>query len=85
MCCTGEARIICPERHLNHIDNTIIKTFDYQPYAWQKSSFLLDGCRDVVIRGNNFSDQYKTRSVDIEHMQKRDLKIEKKQKILIVY
>jgi len=71
-------------RGLQFNNNTIIRTYDYKPYAWQKSSFLLDGCRDVVISGNSFSDDYITRSVKIEHMQKSDLKIEKKQKIEFV-
>ncbi|MCP4310125.1 MAG: right-handed parallel beta-helix repeat-containing protein, partial [Bacteroidetes bacterium] len=60
-------------RNLQFINNTIIRTFDYKPYAWQKSSFLLDGCRDVEISGNSFSDQYKTRTIDMEHMKKSDL------------
>jgi hypothetical protein len=33
-------------------NNEIIRTYTFQPYAWQKSSFLLDGCRDVQISGN---------------------------------
>ncbi|GAA4806901.1 right-handed parallel beta-helix repeat-containing protein [Olivibacter ginsenosidimutans] len=60
-------------------DNTIIKTFTYQPYTWQKSACLLDGCRKVIIKNNLIDDQYQTRDVLIEHMQKSDVNIDQKQ------
>lgn len=39
-------------RNLTFTNNQIIKTSTYNPFSSQKSSFLLDGCRDVVISGN---------------------------------
>ena len=67
-------------RSLHFTGNEIIKTDTYRPYTWQKSAFLLDGCRDVLIRGNRIDEQYTTRSIMIEHMKKSDVKHDKEQK-----
>ena len=54
--------------------NEIIRTYDFEPYLWQKSSFLFDGCRDVVISGNKVDANYQTRTIVMEHMTKRDVR-----------
>ncbi len=71
-------------RGLTFSNNEIIKTNTYKPYAWQKSSFLLDGCREVVISGNKLSDDYISRNVVVEHMKKSDVKADKDQKFSLV-
>lgn len=63
---------------LSFINNEIIKTYTYKPYTWQKSSFLLDGCRNVIIMDNLIDQNYKTRNIQIEHMRKNDIKVSKK-------
>jgi hypothetical protein len=63
-------------RGLSFMNNEIIRTYTYNPYAWQKSSFLLDGCRDVVITGNRIDNAYATRTIEMDHMKKSDLKVE---------
>ena len=70
-------------RGLQFSDNEIIKTDSYKPYTWQKAAFLLDGCRDMLIRGNIFDERYTTRDVLIEHMRKSDVKINSDQKMKI--
>ena len=70
-------------RGLQFTDNEITKTETYKPYAWQKSAFLLDGCREVLIRGNRIDERYTTRDILIEHMRKSDVKTEKDQKMKI--
>jgi hypothetical protein len=70
-------------RNLQFIGNEIIKTETYKPYTWQKSAFLLDGCRDVLIRGNRFDERYTTRDILIEHMRKSDVKSDKPQNFKI--
>ena len=70
-------------RGLTFTGNEIIKTNTYKPYAWQKSAFLLDGCREVLIRGNKFDDKYTTRDILIEHMRKSDVKSDSDQKLKI--
>jgi hypothetical protein len=61
-------------RNLSFISNTIEKTYTYPPYAWQKSAFMLDGCRNVIIKDNKIDDNYKTKNIFIEHMRKKDVK-----------
>ena len=61
-------------RGLQFTDNEIIKTDTYKPYTWQKSAFLLDGCRDVFIDRNKIDERYTTRTILIEHMKKSDIK-----------
>jgi hypothetical protein len=39
-------------------NNEIIRTYDFKPYLWQKSSFRLDGCRKVTISGNKIDNAY---------------------------
>ena len=70
-------------RGLKFIDNEIIKTDTYKPYSWQKSAFLLDGCREVLIRGNKFDSRYTTKDVLIENMRKSDVKSDSDQKMKI--
>ena len=70
-------------RGLRFVDNEIIKTDTYKPYAWQKSAFLMDGCREVLIRGNRFDERYTTRNVLIENMKQSDVKIDRDQKMKI--
>lgn len=70
-------------RGLYFTNNKIIKTYDYKPYTWQKSAFLLDGCRDVKITGNKIDEKYKTRDILIEHMRFSDVKANKHENFLI--
>lgn len=60
-------------RNLQFLNNKIIKTYDYNPYTWQKSAFLLDGCRDVKVMNNIIDLNYTTRVIQIEHMKKSDV------------
>lgn len=70
-------------RGLHFIGNKIIKTTNYKPYTWQKSAFLLDGCRDVVIKGNKIDKNYTTRDIQIEHMRTSDISTNAKDKFVI--
>ena len=35
---------------------------------------MLDGCRDVVIKGNTIDKNYTSKEILIEHMKKNDIK-----------
>ncbi len=70
-------------RGLTFSNNEIIKTNTYKPYTWQKSSFLLDGCREVVISGNKIADDYTTRLIETEHMKRTDVTAERSQKFTL--
>ena len=58
---------------LNFISNNIIKTYTYKPYTWQKSAFLLDGCRKVFIKDNKIDPAYTTRDIVMENMRRQDV------------
>ena len=64
-------------RDLTFKNNEIIQTDSFKPCLWQKTSFLLDGCRDVAISGNKIDGKYATRTIDMEHMKKADIKCER--------
>lgn len=64
---------------LHFTGNQVIKTYTYKPYTWQKSAFLLDGCRNVVIRDNQLDPAYTTRKVLIEHMRKSDVTVSRQE------
>jgi hypothetical protein len=66
-------------RGLHFTENKVIKTNLYPPYTWQKSAFLLDGCRDVLIKNNAYDKEYTTRTILIEYMNKSDVKFDKNQ------
>lgn len=53
--------------------NAIHTTHAYAPYTWQKSAFLLDGCRSVYISGNKWDRSFTQRLIQIEHMLPSDL------------
>jgi hypothetical protein len=63
-------------RGLAFRNNEIIRTYTYEPYLWQQSSFLLDGCREVVITGNRIDAEYTTRTIKMEHMSRSDVRAE---------
>ncbi len=61
-------------KNLSFTGNQIIKTSTYRPYAWQQSAFMLDGCRNVVVKGNLVDRDYITRDISIKNMTKGDVK-----------
>ena len=63
-------------RNLDFVNNEIIRTYKYKPFASQKSPFYLDGCRDVNITGNKISDDFLPRTIEIDHMKKSDIRVE---------
>ena len=65
-------------RDLQFMGNTIIKTYDYKPYAWQRSAFMLDGCREVKIIGNSWDNAYQDRLIQYKNMIKSDMKVKDK-------
>ena len=60
---------------LKFTGNNVVRTYDYMPYTWFKDSFVLDGCRNVLIRDNAIDPAYRTRTVRTEHMRSSDLDV----------
>lgn len=54
-------------------NNNIVKTFDYEPYTWQKSAFSLNACRNVNIKQNIIDEAYTTRHILIQNMDLSDV------------
>lgn len=59
---------------LTFTGNKIIKTCDYTPYTWQKTSFFLEGCRNVTVSGNEWDEGYFPHDARTVNMGKNDLK-----------
>lgn len=60
---------------LRFTGNRIIRTYDYMPYTWFRDSFTLDGCRNVLIRGNVIDPAYRIRTVMTGHMRRSDVNV----------
>lgn len=56
-------------------NNTIIGTKTLQPMAGNTNTFYLNGCKDVVIRGNKFDGYTPKQLVKTENMKEKYLKI----------
>lgn len=69
--------------NLHFVGNRVIKTFDYPPYTWQQTAFLLDGCRKVRITGNIWDEKYTTRDILIEHMRPTEVRTDKRDGFII--
>ena len=54
-------------------NNKIVRTKDYKPYAWQKTSFLLEGCREVRIQNNRWDKAYAPRTLETHQMRPSDV------------
>ena len=63
-------------RGLTFRNNEVIRTYAFEPYLLQQSSFALDGCRDVVISGNKIHNEYVTRTIEAQHMKRADIQSE---------
>ena len=53
--------------------NRIQQTSAYQPYTWQRTAFLLDGCKNVSIEGNIWDEKFTARKVQVQHMNVSDV------------
>lgn len=54
--------------------NTIVRTYDYKPYTYYKDSFTLEGCRNVVIKGNRIDKDYETRTISTTLMDRSEVR-----------
>lgn len=63
-------------RGLVFAHNTIRKSAMFEPFAWQKASFWLDGCREVRIQQNHYDPLYRGDTIACEHMRDSDLTVQ---------
>jgi hypothetical protein len=62
-------------RGLTFTGNTLSRTTTYPPFAQNKTTFVLDGCREVRVDGNTYSGDVLGKNVRTEHMKPNDLKL----------
>ena len=62
-------------RHLYFADNKIVRTKSYEPFAANKATFWLDGCRDVLIENNSYGKDVLGQNIKMFHMKATDLKL----------
>jgi hypothetical protein len=69
--------------NLQFTGNTLTRTYTYKPYAWIKSNFLLEGCRNVNISRNKFSKDFLGRNITTTFMLPSDLKLDSDQGLTV--
>jgi hypothetical protein len=62
-------------RGLTFTKNTLSRTTTYQPFAQNKTTFVFDGCRDVLIGDNKYTADVLGKNVKTEHMKPGDLDV----------
>jgi len=65
-------------QNLTFRNNIIKRTYDYKPFAWLKTPFLLWNCRNVEFSGNSYSKDFWKRTVYLMFMNKSQLKYKDK-------
>ncbi len=58
--------------NLSFINNELIKTNTY-PQFYRKTNLYLDGCRNVKVGGNRFSDDFPGKNITTKHMRLTDI------------
>ena len=62
-------------RRLHFTGNTIERTKSYEPFAVNKATFWLDGCREVLMENNSYDKDIPGKNVKLFHMKKTDLQL----------
>ena len=62
-------------RGLRFADNTVTRTTSYAPFAVNKATFWLDGCREVLMENNSYDADVLGKNVKMLHMKETDLQL----------
>jgi hypothetical protein len=65
-------------RNLIFAGNKLSRTTTYEPFAVNKATFWFDGCREVLIKDNIWSENFPGKNIRMFHMKHSDLKLEDK-------
>ena len=49
-------------------NNTITRSYDYKPWHFQKQNFLFDGCKNVILSGNNIAKDVLGKNILLKNM-----------------
>ena len=66
-------------RDLKFTGNKLERTKTYEPFASNKATFWFDGCRNVLMNGNTYSDDILGKNVKMFHMKPSDLNLKDKE------
>jgi len=58
---------------LSFINNTITRSYDYEPWHFQKYTFLFEACRNVKISGNEIGDDVLGKNILLKRMSAEEL------------
>lgn len=58
---------------LSFINNTITRSYDYEPWHSQKYTFLFEACRNVKISGNEIGDDVLGKNILLKRMNAEEL------------
>ena len=62
-------------RNLQFIGNTLSRTTTFPPFAQNRTTFVLDGCREVRIEGNTYGNDVLGKNVQTANMKPEDLDV----------
>ncbi|MDR2757638.1 MAG: glycoside hydrolase family 55 protein [Planctomycetaceae bacterium] len=65
-------------RNLAFTNNQLARTTTYKPFAVNQTTFWFDGCREVLIENNSWSDDVLGKNLKMFHMKQSDLKLNDK-------
>jgi hypothetical protein len=62
-------------RDLEFTKNNLSRTTAYEPFAVNQATFWFDGCRNVLIDANSWSDDFLGKNIKMFHMKPTDLNL----------
>ncbi|MDR2115929.1 MAG: right-handed parallel beta-helix repeat-containing protein [Planctomycetaceae bacterium] len=65
-------------RNLTFANNQLLRTATYQPFAVNRATFWFDGCREVLIESNSWSEDVLGKNLKMFHMKQNDLNLKDK-------
>jgi len=68
---------------LSFTGNRLIRSTKYQPFHHSKTSFTLENCLNVTIKGNTFEGDILGKNISLVNTPRKQLKLDKQQKLTI--
>ncbi len=61
---------------LSFRNNTITRSYEFEPWHFQEYNFLIDACKNVEISGNRIGDDVLGKNILLKRMSKEDIRVE---------
>ena len=65
--------------HLTFVNNTITRSYEYEPYHPRKEGIILEVCKDVTIKGNKIEGDVLGKDISLVNMKRKELSLDKKE------